>query len=123
MPSQSWHSLTLDGVRRGFTTLSAVLGKLAMCTHEALLQALSSEANPAALTALLRFAAVLFGVTPYQRLPPTLLPGVLQVCALSHAASHTRTPTIDGSQLDALPATWAPGTSQTVPCKDKHCSI
>ena len=50
-----------------------------VCTHEGLLQALSSEADPAALTFLLRFAAVLFGSTPYQRLPPTLLPGTLQV--------------------------------------------
>ena len=75
----------VHGVRRGFTTLSAVLGKMAVCTHEALLQALSSEANPAALTALLRFAAVLFGTTPYQRLPPMLLPGALQVYALSFA--------------------------------------
>ena len=76
-------------MRRGFTTLSAVLGKMAVCTHEALLQALSSEGKPAALTALLRFAAVLFGTTPYQRLPPMLLPGALQVCALPFAIVHT----------------------------------
>ena len=72
----------VDGVRRGFTTLSALLGKMAVCTHEALLQALSSEAAPAALAAVLRFAGVLFGMTPYQRLPLTLLPGILQVRAL-----------------------------------------
>ncbi len=77
-------------MRRGFTTLSAVLGKMAMCTHEGLLQTLSSEANAAALTALLRFAAVLFGSTPYQRLPLTLLPGILQVplCLLLGCIAH-----------------------------------
>lgn len=54
-----------------------------MCTHEGLLQSMASEASPAALTALLRFAGVLCSVTPYQRLPPTLLPRLLQA-HLSH---------------------------------------
>ena len=77
--------------RRGFTTLSTVLGKMIMCTHKGLLQALSSETSPAALTALLRFAAVLFGMTPYQRLPLTMLPGIMQVSTLSDATSCTCT--------------------------------
>lgn len=69
------------GMCRGFTTLSAVLGMMTMYTHEGLLQALASETNSAAQTAMLRFAAVLFGMTPYQRLPHTLLPRILQVCS------------------------------------------
>lgn len=73
------------GSCRGFTTLSAVLGMMTMYTHEGLLQALASETNSAALIAMLRFAAFLFGMTPYQRLPPTLLPRILQVCALYSA--------------------------------------
>lgn len=81
-------------MRRGFTTLSAVLGKMAVCTHDGLLQALSCESQPAALTALLRFAAVLFGMTPYQRLPPALLRGVLQVCVLSFPAPHSHIQTV-----------------------------
>ncbi|CAK0757758.1 hypothetical protein CVIRNUC_002567 [Coccomyxa viridis] len=63
---------------RGFTTLSAVLGKMAVCTHDALLQALSCEADSAALTAVLRFAATLCGAAPYHRLPCSLLPRSLQ---------------------------------------------
>ena len=66
---------------RGFTTLSAVLGKMAVCTHEALLQALSGEADSAALTAVLRFAAILCGAAPYHRLPHSLLPRFLQASA------------------------------------------
>ena len=65
-------------VCRGFTTLSAVLGKMAVSTHEALLQAMSCEADSAALTAVLRFAATLCGAAPYQRLPVSLLPRFLQ---------------------------------------------
>ena len=68
-------------MRRGFTTLSAVLGKMAVCTHEALLQALSGEADSAALTAVLRFAAILCGAAPYHRLPHSLLPRFLQASA------------------------------------------
>ena len=51
---------------------------MAVCVHEGLLQALSAESSAAAMTALLRFAAVLAGVTPYQRLPRSLLPRLLQ---------------------------------------------
>ena len=61
---------------------------MAVCTHEGLLQALSSEGDPAALAALLRFAAVLFSMTPYQRLPPALLPSILQVCGQFLPAPH-----------------------------------
>ena len=68
-------------MRRGFTTLSAVMGKMAVCTHEALLQALSCEADSAALIAALRFAAVLCGAAPYHRLPDSLLPRFLQASA------------------------------------------
>ncbi|EIE26348.1 hypothetical protein COCSUDRAFT_39464 [Coccomyxa subellipsoidea C-169] len=39
---------------RGFTTLSATLGKLALSLHDGLLQDAASEAHPAALTAVLR---------------------------------------------------------------------
>ncbi len=84
---------------RGFTTLSAVLGKMAVCTHDALLQALSCEADSAALTAVLRFAATLCGAAPYHRLPCSLLPRFLQASAQypvclayssSHAGSHIK---------------------------------
>ncbi|KAK9916388.1 hypothetical protein WJX75_002097 [Coccomyxa subellipsoidea] len=58
---------------RGFTTLSATLGKLALSLHDGLLQAAASEADPAALTAVLRSLHVLICSAPYARLPPTLL--------------------------------------------------
>jgi hypothetical protein len=51
---------------------------MAVCVHEGLLQALSAESSAAVMTALLRFAVVLAGVTPYQRLPRSLLPRLLQ---------------------------------------------
>ena len=80
---------------RGFTTLSAVLGKMAVCTHEALLQALSCEADSAALTAVLRFAATLCGAAPYHRLSTGLLPRFLQASAqrpgcLRQAGCHVK---------------------------------
>lgn len=65
--------------RRGFTTLSATLGSLALSLHDGLLQAAANEADPAALTAVLRGLCVLICSAPYPRLPPTLLPRTLSV--------------------------------------------
>ncbi|CAL8466624.1 g6160 [Coccomyxa elongata] len=62
---------------RGFTTLSATLGKLAVSLHDGLLQAAASEADPAVLASVLRLFQVLITSAPYLRLPPTLLPRVL----------------------------------------------
>ena len=78
---QEWALLKPLLVRlgRGFTTLSGTLGKLALCLHEGLLQAAASEADPAALAAVLRALCVLAGVAPYPRLPPGLLPRLLMV--------------------------------------------
>lgn len=70
---------------RGFTTLSATLGKLAVSLHDGLLQAAASEADPAVLASVLRLFQVLITSAQYLRLPPTLLPRVLTVrssCAL-----------------------------------------
>ncbi len=73
----AWADLNL--VDRGFTTLSATLGKLALSLHDGLLQDAASEAHPAALTAVLRALHVLISSAPYARLPPTLLPRTLTV--------------------------------------------
>jgi hypothetical protein len=81
---------------RGFTTLSATLGKLALSLHDGLLQAAASEADPAALTAVLRSLHVLICSAPYARLPPTLLSRTLSVrCLYPPWNSSAALPTID----------------------------
>lgn len=83
---------------RGFTTLSATLGKLALSLHDGLLQAAASEADPAALTAVLRSLHVLICSAPYARLPPTLLPRTLSVrCLFLHWNLKGALPTVDDS--------------------------
>ncbi|BDA41093.1 probable HEAT repeat-containing protein 6 at N-terminal half [Coccomyxa sp. Obi] len=62
---------------RGFTTLSATLGKLAVSLHDGLLQAAASDADQAALASVLRTLHVLISSAPYLRLPSTLLARVL----------------------------------------------
>ena len=68
---------------RGFTTLSGTLGKLAVCLHEGLLQALAREGDSTALAAVLQALAALVTAAPYARLPPEVLLRALAVRAPS----------------------------------------
>jgi hypothetical protein len=79
VPEHATLKVKLARLGRGFTTLSGTLGKLALRLHEGLLQAAASEADPAALAAVLRALCALAGAAPYPRLPPGLLPRLLTV--------------------------------------------
>ena len=71
---------------RGFTTLSGTLGRLAVALHAGLLQALAAEEDPGARVALLRALGALVCAAPFHRLPPELLPQVIEVTHRVHAA-------------------------------------
>lgn len=64
---------------RGFTTLSASLGSMAVALHTGLLHAARHEGSPAVLAVALRSLCVLLRAAPYERLPPQLLADALAV--------------------------------------------
>ncbi|WOK95364.1 hypothetical protein Cni_G04071 [Canna indica] len=76
------HSLTLSQVAEykdsskfgSFTTLSASLGQKLMQLHTGLLYLLQHETHNGLLTSLLKVMLLLTSATPYQRMPPDLLP-------------------------------------------------
>lgn len=64
---------------RGFITLSVSLGLAALHSHHALLQSLESETDLAVMAGSLRALGMLILGSPYDRLPPELLPLCMQV--------------------------------------------
>ncbi len=67
---------------RGFITLSASLGLMALALHEGLLEALKRESSSAVLAQDLKALAALVAATPYHRLPSGLLTRTLQASEL-----------------------------------------
>ncbi|PNH12673.1 HEAT repeat-containing protein 6 [Tetrabaena socialis] len=64
---------------RGFLTLSLSLGQLLLGAHAGLLHAVAHEGSALVLPGVLRALVVLMSATPYERLPPELLPEILTV--------------------------------------------
>lgn len=64
---------------RGFLTLSLSLGQLLLAAHAGLLKSVADEGSPLVLPAVLRALVVLMAASPYERLPPELLPETLKV--------------------------------------------
>ena len=59
---------------RGFTTLSVYLGHMLVSLHKGLLHAIQAEQHAAVLAPLIRALCAVCSVSPYDRLPGTLLP-------------------------------------------------
>ncbi|GLC35771.1 hypothetical protein PLESTB_000492500 [Pleodorina starrii] len=74
------------GPVRGFLTLSLSLGQLLLAAHAGLLQAVAAEASGLVLPGVLRALVVLMAASPYERLPPELLPEALKVLRMRWAA-------------------------------------
>ncbi len=74
---------------RGFLTLSLSLGQLLLALHTGLLAAVSREPSALALPAVLRALVVLVGATPYERLPPELLPQIISTLRASWASLNS----------------------------------
>lgn len=64
---------------RGFITLSAVLGQMAVATQAGLIRAFQHEPSQQVQNAILRAFGVFAQAAPYARLPDQLLPQLIEV--------------------------------------------
>ncbi|KAL4424003.1 hypothetical protein ABPG75_001304 [Micractinium tetrahymenae] len=95
---------------RGFTTLSASLGQMLVCLHQALLHSIQQEQDPMVLAAALRALGTLLLGAPYHRLPPALLP----LCVRALAGCLARATPPGGAA--ALPPEQLPVASACLAC-------
>lgn len=91
---------------RGFTTLSASLGALALSLHVALLHAAAHEPSLGVLSVVLRALCVVLTASPYERLPPSLLPQVLQVIRARWLPLRSASSGLHPSDLSSLQAAY-----------------
>lgn len=89
---------------RGFLTLSLSLGQLLLALHTGLLAAVSREPAALALPAVLRALVVLVGATPYERLPPELLPQIISTLRARWASLHSPSSSASSSSSLSHPA-------------------
>ena len=65
--------------RRGFTTLSASLGQMAVAMHEALFHCIRQDGQLQDVACAIRTLTALLAAAPYHRLPDLLLSKAIQV--------------------------------------------
>ncbi|KXZ56713.1 hypothetical protein GPECTOR_1g642 [Gonium pectorale] len=99
-------SMTARPPVRGFLTLSLSLGQLLLAAHTGLLHSVATEASGLVLPGVLRALVVLITSSPYERLPPELLPETIKVLRSRWAALSVASNAAAAGELAPIQAAY-----------------